>query len=483
MPQLFYRSLKCLSLCFCTALFVQSYSSCTKSSPVFIGEDTTTTNPPKDTTTTPPKDTTTTPPKDTGTVKGRVFLVGTGSGSLTIDGNNFVVGGTQYTLQNADVVKIKSGAYQEITIKNIVIANGNLVTIQNDGLVRSGGLSLSELNNVSVSGNGTPGTDRGFIFKDIAGTPIKLTGWLSNFSLKYFYFENITGEVISYANSGMVYNGTPRSYASNLSFSHIDCVNTGTLFSSAGGDTNGSRITGLLRNLEISYVNFSNAPSVRSVVYVSNADEYNFHHNVVNNINTAVNEHNGVFFVRGNGKFHHNMVTNHQGNVLRNWVYSHGAVPKTVEIYDNIVYNSRKYSAIEVQSFDQYISANSTYVNVKAYNNTIGSLNTSRDWYGVLIDVYTLFQGKCEVFNNLAFNIQTPNGNNRFVNQQAAATIIERNNLYYASYTDAGLKDVLQFKLNDNAPVKGKGEKVGNLVDDYYGVSRNTDNPSVGAVE
>lgn len=438
MPQLFYRSLKCLSLCFCTALFVQSYSSCTKSSPVFTGNDTTT-NPPKDTTTTPPKDTTTTPPKDT-TTKGREFLVGTGSGSLTIDGSNFTVNGTKITFQNNDVVKIKGGSYTGITIRNVSVPNsGGRVTFINDGVILLDGtkqLNLSNLNNVTVSGAGASASSRGFVFTNNSFRAVLLSGAVNNFTLQNMLFKNISDYVIMYNGlDNMIYNGSSSSYVSNLAFLNIDAENVAPLIQ-LNGDITSSGYKGLINGLEIANMTCINSPGLGSVVYAGCAVNFNIHDNYVNNINTTNDNHNGVFFIHGNGKFYNNKVTNHQGNALRAWIFAVASLDNsTVSIYNNIVYNSRKYSAFEIQVLD-YMRQSTVFkaANTKVYNNTIGKMNTERmSFPGRLLDVYNTY-GTLEVYNNLVFN----NNDAQILNNMSSTVILKNeNNIYVAQEQDA----------------------------------------------
>src|SRR5690606_38703176 len=117
------------------------------------------------------------------------------------------------------------------------------------------------------------------------------------------------------------------------------------------------------------------------LVFVPNVQDYDIHHNIVNNVNPSNNNHNGIFQMIGNGKFHNNKLTNFQGNAIRAWVFSRGTSPSTIEIYNNITYNTRKYGAFEIQGFDRYIiSGKTTFVNAKVYNNTAGKMNVSKDW-------------------------------------------------------------------------------------------------------
>lgn len=76
--------------------------------------------------------------------------------------------------------------------------------------------------------------------------------------------------------------------------------------------------------------------------------------------------------------------------MIRAWAFSRGNSSSTIEIYNNIAYNSRKYGAFEIQGFDRYIiPGKTTIANAKVYNNTVGKMNTSKDWEGVILDLYS----------------------------------------------------------------------------------------------
>lgn len=414
-------------------------------------------------------------PIQTGPSYSKIYEVGSGSGDLVINGTSYTLGGTV-------LFKVKGGTYRSIKIANVDGGTG-LVTIQNNGLVESTGeMRLENLNNVVLTGNGTSGINKGFSFQNIGYRAIQVDGKINNFTLQYFTFKNIGDNVITYKYEA-AYTGAESSISQNLKFSNIDCDNTGQFISGSGTSDNGT-IKGFIKNLEISYVNFQNSSGVGSIVWFGNVENYDIHHNVVNNINTANDNHNGIFLMNGNGKFHHNKITNHQGNAIRAFSFSVGSTPKEVLIYNNIVVNSRKYSAFEIQIFDTAISAGkTTYVNAKVFNNTCGNLNLSKDWQGNVVDIYTLRGGTCEVYNNLAFNLFT-NGANKasFGGQESDTKSLESNNMYYSSSKEAGIVDETSFKLNSSAPVKGKGKHENILTDDYFGSAR-AQLPSVGAVE
>src|SRR5690606_35928566 len=173
--------------------------------------------------------------------------------------------------------------------------------------------------------------------------------------------------------------------------------NTGSVI--FGGTLNKSEDTGLFKDVEIAYNVFQNT-NKGSLVVFTNVEDFDIHHNIVNNVNAKNNNHNGIFHMHGNGNFHHNELTNYQGNALRLWCYSRGNTPKTVEIHHNICYNTRKYGAFEIQAFDRnMVPGKTTYVNGKVYHNAVGKMNTAKDWDGQILDLYNMRGGTLEYYN------------------------------------------------------------------------------------
>lgn len=374
-----------------------------------------------------------TPPVTTG----KVINVGNGSGDLSIDGNNFTISGAKYSFQSGDIVKIKGGSYSSITIKNVTIPSGARVTFINNGLIALNGggwLRLSNLNNVTVSGGGASATDRGFAFTNSAYRAIELSGTINNFTLQNMLFKNVNDYVINYRDLGnLIYNGSSNSYLTNLAFLNLDAENIGPLFNFPGEITN-SNLTGLLRNIEIGHISCINSPGVGTVVFLGNAENYNVHDNLINNINSQNNNHNGIFMLHGNGRFYNNIVQNHQGNAIRAWLYSVQS-NETVQIYNNIVYNSRKYSAFELQ-VPAYMSSSSLFkaANAKVYNNTVGRMNTEKNSFpGDILDLYNTY-GTLEFYNNLAFE----NNDSKLINDMSSTPITKNtNNVYKSTLGDA----------------------------------------------
>ncbi|SMD12942.1 hypothetical protein [Pedobacter nyackensis] len=436
------------------------------------------------------------PPKDTAVVlppNATILEVGTGSGNLYIDAKRLgILGNT--------VIKIKGGSYNEIQITNFLSEDNGTVHIENDGLVEMIGdkqLTFSNVKNIIFSGKGTPGIDKGFVFRDknSDAASVQLKNNIDNFTLTNVVFKNLdTYNVIQY-DSRKIYDGSDASCSKNLKFLNIDCDNTGTLIRFKGSAENGI-ISGLLRNVEIAYVSFKNSPSVGSAFVMENVDAYDIHNNLVQYVNQNNSNHNGVFYLQGNGKFYNNIIRDHQGNSLRAWVYSIGTTPQKTLIYNNIVINSREYSAFELQSFSRNLMAGrTTYTNAEVFNNTCGNLLPKGAFPAQILDLYSLRGGQCNIFNNIGykFTLVGQNNTNFIWNELSDTKGNGFNNKYFKSYQEAGIVDENQFKLtpatalkNSGAALSGRGlEALTNqtVIYDIYGTSRSMSLPSIGAVE
>lgn len=470
----------------CIGIFV--FFACKKAQPIKENEDSTIKGP----TTTP------VPPKDTTVVvvppSAKVFEVGTGSGNLSVDAKAL-------NIPSNSVVKIKGGLYNSIQISNFLYEEGT-VTIQNDGLVELVGekqLSFSNIKNVVFSGKGTPGLDKGFLFRDKTSdaTSVQLMNNIDNFTFRDVKFSNVKSYNIIQYDSKKVYNGSENSYAKNIKFLNIDCDNCSTLIRFKGSVENGS-VVGLVKDVEVAYLNFKNSSGVGSAVVLENAQEYDIHHNTVSNINQNNDNHNGIFYVQGNGKFYNNYIKDHQGNAIRAWIYSIGTTPQKTFIFNNIVINSRQYGAFELQSFARYMTAGlTTYSDAMVFNNTCGNLLPKGGSFPAqVLDLYSLFGGKCDVFNNVGykFPLVAQNNTNYIWNELNDTKPTASNNRYFSTYQEAGIIDDTKLELSSSSPLKNKGTALNGKTfnttlteqiygKDFYGNPRSLSAPSVGAVE
>jgi hypothetical protein len=365
-----------------------------------------------------------------------VVDLGTGSGYLVIDGSTL-------NITTNTFIRIKAGSYKGITIKNIPATAAKPVYIKNAGQVNiSETMSIDNVSNVIIDGDYTAGLTYGFQFANISYRAVTLNGKMSGVVLKSMSFVNVGDYCISGTpnnGNGLRYTGTAETRTDG--FKILNC-----LFENAGSIQFGGNIskdngedTGFFKDVEIAYNTFQNSQHVGTVCTFTNVQDYNIHHNVVNNINKNSDIHNGVFYMQGNGIFHDNKLTNYQGNAIRMWLFSRGSTPATNQIYNNICYNTRKYSGFELQGFDRYIiSGKTTYANAKVYNNTVGQMNTNKDWEGQLLDLYNI-GGTLEYYNNLGYALNTTKGSvsNMINNMSDTKITVESNNKYYPVYQNA----------------------------------------------
>ena len=410
-------------------------------------------------------------------------VVGDGSGTLIIDGNI-----DKYTCDTG--IKIKGGNYYSIAIRNLTGKSGCPFVITNQGTVNLSGsgraMFLENLSHVEILGNSNPSQKYGFVFENLNNEAVRLNGTINHFTLSHASFYRVNAySVINYKPT-LKYNGSDESFIKDLHFLNIQSENCGTLIRFEASEGNRD-IVGLIRGIEIANVHFSNSPMVGSVVVLEKAEDVNIHHNLVENINSANSNHNGIFYLQGNGSFHDNIVRNHQGNAIRAWVFSIGASPKEMLIYNNIVANSREYGAFELQSFERdVVAGQSTYVNAKVFNNTCGNLKPKGGSFPAqILDLYSLRGGTCEVFNNVGYSFYRvgQNNTNYFWNELSDTKPSKNsNNRYYNSYEEAGIIDDNDFLLKPNSPLKEAAEPFYLLTQDIYGNKRNN-KPSIGAVE
>lgn len=358
------------------------------------------------------------------------------------EGENLTIDGATLKVTSNAFIKIKGGRYSSIVIKNISAPVDKPFFIKNDGVVKiTSVMNTSNINNVIISGDNLSTEKYGFQFENISFRAISMDGRMNNVTIKNMSFKNVSDYVIAgEKNNGdsFPYNGTPESRTENLKI--INCLfeNAGSI--SFGGNLNSEtrEDSGLFKDVEIAYNIFQNTADAGTLCSFTNVQDYDIHHNVVNNVNTTNNNHNGIFYMQGNGKFHDNKLTNYQGNSIRMWLYSRGSTPATNEIYNNICYNTRKYGAFELQAFPRNIYAGkSTYANAKVYNNTVGKMNTSQDFEGQILDLYNTF-GSLEYYNNLGFDLNSKKSVTNMINNMSDTKITkDTNNKYTATQSEA----------------------------------------------
>jgi hypothetical protein len=305
-------------------------------------------------------------------------IVGSGSGALILK-----------DIFNKNI-KIKEGNYDYIDITNF--KNTNVIGA---GVNLLNGSGITAMNNVTIEGLSVKGSKyRAF----------NINGIIKGFTLKNISLTDI-GDVAINLSDATRYNGSEDSFSENLQLLNFDCDNIGMFLGARGSIANGF-VEGLVKKFKMNGCSIINSPQMGNGVYMGCVEDYEISNNKLGNINSLVNNHHGIFHMVGNGKVFGNMLTNHQGNMLRAWFCS---LTKEgyLEVFDNIVHNSRRYGAFEIQTppWMELAAAFKPGKTAKIYNNTVGKLNTEDPKYfeGRLLDLYTS-HCQVEVFNNLSFN-------------------------------------------------------------------------------
>lgn len=405
--------------------------------------------------------------------------LGSGSGYLTIDGKAL-------SIKPGEIIAITPGTYKDLLFTNLNGTGTQPVTLVANGPVEvvGGGITLENVSNLTVTGYRKA---KNIFLHDVTYRAITITGSIPQaLTLEGIRLKNVEDYAIFYDNTA-TYNGTDATAFLNFKLLHCDFDHTGGIQINGNLNNSGGIVNnGFCKNPEIAYCTFKNCPTVETLLYIGNVEGCDIHHNVLDDINGGTDKHNGIFLLLGNGRVYNNKCTNHQGNFIRFWPFSQGTQPREVLLYNNIVWNSRKYSALEVQSFAHHIIPGvSTYCNTKVFNNTAGKMNTSKPtvFVGVVVDVYNLQGGDIQIFNNLSFQQSETSANDKIWSQQSVTKpSLITNNRYFATPAAAGLADEVSFKLLATSPAKKAGLYQSFLADDFYNTPR-ANPPSIGAVE
>lgn len=346
--------------------------------------------------------------------------IGTGSGALIIKN------------ESDKNFRIKPGIYSYFQFENITNCNIDAYDVKIEG----GNVSLTNVNTLSLNG---------LTIENSTYRAFNIYTSANDLVIKDITLNNI-GDVAIVFHINKKYDGTPTSFSNNIQLINIKANNVGTFFASSGGHTN-EGYSGLIKNFKMSGCAITNSPTLSNGVYLAAAEDYEFSNNIIDNVNSKQNNHNGIFHLIGNGKIFDNSCTNHQGNVVRAWLCSF-TKEGSVEIYNNTVWNSTRYGAFELQvpPFLKAMGSFKPAVTAKVYNNTTGKLNTGLPKYfeGRLLDLYDTYS-TVEVYNNLLFN----NSDALTINKMSSDinTLITKNsNNIYKSNASEAVTDLTTFK-------------------------------------
>lgn len=393
-------------------------------------------------------------------IEGNSIEVGTGSGNLTIDGT---------TLVGGDTVIIKGGTYSTISISDILISDGEFVTIMCDGVVNVNRINLTDLRNVLLDGSRVNGEKYGFQFNDVS-TAFQIRR-INRTEIRNVKIENCSAYSFEFPNIyDLKYDGTESSYMKDNTFRHIS-LNKSSRFMAGGWDghidmtrTTG-KIPGLCVNWKFIDWEITDCNS-GAMIEVGTGQDILFDGITMDHVNVVPLNHNGLFFVRGHAIVRNCRVSNFQGNIIRLWPFAindghiNNAGKKAL-FYNNVGFKSRTYGGFEVQSQSIYMLAGqTTFVDIDIFNNTLGyqNLSTPQFFVGTLCDNYNLEGGTLRMYNNVVIKPKVTGTNPFFGYGNNPSPITtgqhqEWNNKWYNSYEEAGINPI-NFLLTPNSIIK-----------------------------
>lgn len=287
-------------------------------------------------------------------------------------------------------------------------------------------------------------------------------------SIHHCVFRNVANSVISndIRDFGQDFDGTEAT--AFLDWKVENCVfeNTSSIFNLGSGfnyDT--YKLVNVFKGLKFRYNTISGGSGniVNQLfgedieIAFNKVDNYNLDWDRANK-NAPNGPHNRIFGFTGSGDIHDNIVKNHQGNAF---VISPATIfgeLKASKVYNNTVFNSWKYSALELQTYPEHWNfiqslKGTAYAKffsagaVKVYNNTVGRLNTSKDWEGQIIDLYNI-NASLEMYNNLGFELNRVQGAITDMinyNGNSSPDVKPVNNKYFPTAAQA-VEDTTNFK-------------------------------------
>lgn len=304
------------------------------------------------------------------------------------------------------------------------------------------GASWSNLKNVTIAGGGKV---------QLTKKGITLGGKIVDLTVDGLNLSGIPDYQISYPGLDRIkYTGAEGSFIDGVTLQNIVSENSGQLFHTDGSIQNGSYF-GVVNKFRLLNSVIRNCDNPGSIAFVTNAFEYEILNNVTNNINlkfTPIKElpngiHNSLFHMKGYGKMNGNRMTNHQGNAGRFWLHSPDG-KGLVEADSNFIYNVLKFSAFEIQVTDDMIAGGAKIANAKITNNIAGQISTSKDWDGMMLDIYKLIGGTLEYVGNRGWDMNSSQKDQwhtvevlKMINKMYDIKTIEKDNIYYPTKAEA----------------------------------------------
>ncbi|MBK6610312.1 MAG: right-handed parallel beta-helix repeat-containing protein [Sphingobacteriales bacterium] len=321
--------------------------------------------------------------------KAKSVWVGDGSGSLVVDDGFFT-----YGLSTNDTIFLNPGIYDYLLIKN---HSSRIYIIGSDDVIidYNGGLGYSLLyNNVDLY-------IENITFRNGEYRGLHVEGECDGNVIKNLRFRNIQDVQMIF--KGLPdYDGTEATRRDSIIIDGIAVDNC---------NYNSIALPNAYNSVVKNCVIDSTTGTQGTAIEISLGRDIDIFNNTFTNINLAGTVHNGVIVMSGEGRIFNNRCINYQGDFIRGRAYSIDRADAQdvgeLLVYNNFVWNSRKYGFMEFQMFDT--TSTNTYGpgtvhsgRFKAYNNTAGRLrDIDYEKGGSMFSLYTFDRNDHEIKNNV----------------------------------------------------------------------------------
>jgi hypothetical protein len=423
---------------------------------------------------------------------GRTINVGTGSGMLTIDGQNLTYEGSPTTAQAGDTIVVAPGTYQStqwplgaINIQGFNLPSGFCRIIPGGKITLQQELDLrgADLKGVDLDFRDNPLTFGGNAEK-IRLDPTGEGGY-ERIKIRGFTTEDIAsasnGYVIRHMAKDLAYdNGTGKIAIKDLEISHITI--TGDWFKPIviGNDEElvSYGDSGYCENVHIHNIN-SPQGSCGSHIIVGNCQGYLIENCLFTDINplSGAIYHWRMIFAKGWGVIRNCRSVNSGGAIAVQEMYSRNS-GDTCKMYNIAQYNSQRYSAVEFRSYSNYHISGVTFPCTPEAN-FVGA------WF---IDSTGVYNSSCiDAYGTSTVSVIAKNC--FAVNPQNIAGLVNEGTLHASSSNNTVVADNSATLLEaetmipaSGSSLKGAGVAIEEISQDLYGATRPSP-PTIGAVE
>ncbi|MFI5123786.1 MAG: choice-of-anchor Q domain-containing protein [Chitinophagales bacterium] len=399
----------------------------------------------------------------------RTLVIGTGSGVVVKNDMN--------GLHAGDTLAIRSGFYE----KGGAFSNLSHISIINYGGLLDFGqtVSLGNLSQVSISGNGVKDLLYGIRFQHMKGSAFFVEAPCNHLSIAFCLYRNLDGIALDASRFFTRYTGdtaTMALYKTRLS--HQKLLHSGPLFTGSWAGTGSfQNVVDSIAFLNIIIDSSSSEGNqvIGSSVYRMLADHWTITGPTPNGKHDA-----GIFQTAGNGTLRNIYRRNGWGYLWRLW--NVGLNGRT----DSYMYNCIDLSSDAYGTIDYRIAAADTTTgseipfcrggNMHILNNTTGNKRNGTHYVSVLVVAGRFFSENgytLEIRNNLCFNNISDNAN-RIVKQNTADPLSDTsNNIYVQDPIASGiLLDTIECRLNHSGAAIDRAVPVSFIHSDIDGIIR-----------